>query len=398
MIWKETVREKAQSLLERRVQIGTRIQFMFESDLIENELALIGEFDSNSTLFKMSLNHAIQANDPSIDNLEEAFERRINLHNDIWTYDIYLPLYLNFPKRKIRLHDTDILKIPIKRIYDIFSRENLINALVKGGVKNFNVHNIPNYALKFTVSANNKIEAWNKVDSQYNLLRGIIDYSILYKQTNYTFGRASRTKNHHPQWGLLHKQEDDTSEFIYFQVENDPRIINLTWNKKQQAIFKRLIKQLANVPEKENSINVLSDCLRLYSQAMEVIENHNCFLSLWQLAESLTRSETSGGQTKLVLSRLVWHHSTAQTALHGLDITNSISDLANKRNQIVHKGVDRVQNADINLLKSLCDLGINWISEKSKKLKTLNHLDEFYRLRTSPDKLRKAIIETVKNL
>ncbi len=398
MIWNQQVRQKAQKLLERRIQLGTDIQFMFQSELIQNELALIGHFDPNSTLFIMTINEALQSNNSSIEEFEIAFERRIKFHNEIWSYDIYLPLYLDFPKRKIKVHDLDIAKIPFSKIYNIFSQENLIIAISQSGISDFRTNNLPRYALKFSVRANNKLEAWGKVDSQYNLLRGIIDYSILYNQINYTFGRASRTKNHHPQWGLIYNVERSTSEFITFQVERDPRVKSLKWSKKQLEVFEKLLRQLRTKPEQDKSTNVLADCLRLYSQAMESIHNHNCFLSLWQLAESLTRSETSGGQTKHVISRLIWHHSTVNTVIHGLDVTESLNELPNKRNEIVHKGIDRIKNSDINLLKSLCDLGIEWISNTATQLKTMNHLDEFYRLRTSPPKVRKAIIETVKSL
>lgn len=398
MIWNQNVRAKAQRLLERRIQLGNQIQFMFESELIQNELGLIGEFDSQSTLFVMTINEAIQENNTSLDDFESAFERRINFHNETWTYDIYLPLYLNFPKRKFKIQDTEILKIPFKNIYTIFSKDNLITALIRNGVSNFGDNNIPKYALKFSVEANNKFEAWKKVDSHYNLLRGIIDYSILYNQINYTFGRGSRTKNHHPQWALMHIAARPTSEFITFQVEKDPRIGDSTWNKNQTKTFKKLLTQLISKQEEDKTVNILADSLRLYAQAMESIHNHNCFLSLWQLAESLTRSDTFNGQTKIVLSRLAWHYSTANTAIRGLDVMNSINELPNKRNKIVHKDIDRIQNTDINLLKSLCDLGIKWLSEQTKQLKTTNHLDEFYRLRTSPEKQRKAIIETVRSL
>lgn len=397
MTWNLPVREKAQELLERRIQIGTHIQFMFEAELIENELALLGGVDPQSTLFRMSLNDVIGSGNTSIANFENIYEQRVNFHNSVFSYDIYFPLYLNFPKRKFKIHDLTVDKVPFKKIYKFFSRDNLINAVTKAGVSNFNLNTIPIHALNFTITANNKIEAWHKISDQFSQLRGIIDYSLLSDQINYTFGTFSRTKNDHPQWGLFRNTNNNTSEFITFRVAKDPRKSNHKLTQKQNEKFHTLQKILRIKPESDSSINVLADCLRLYGQAMESVHNHNCFLSLWQLAESLTRSEISGGQTKKVLDRLKWH-STSHTSIRKLDISLSLQELSTKRNELVHKGIDRIENYDINLLKTFCDLGIKWLFQTHKKLKTINHLDEFYRLRTSPDKVKKAIVETVKSL
>ncbi len=397
MIWKEKTRGKAQKILERRIRLGNKIEFLFESEILQKELALLGQIDYQSTLFTMTLFDAIEKGNNSLDEFEKEYEKRVKFHSKFWTYNIYFPLYLNFPKRKIRIHNTTFTKVSFNSLYKLHDRDKLIAAIKASGIDKFDKTNIPKYALCVTTTGNNKFEAWDNISEQFYLLRGIIDFATLCDQLNYKFKTDSRTKNEHPQWGILLNTQQCSTEFITFRVSKEPRVNTFKWTKKQLKIFGHLLNISRDKSTKDKSISVVADCLRLYGQAMESIHSHNCFLSLWQAAETLTRSEVSGGKTDNVIKRLSWHLDN-YSKMKGIELSESINELALKRNEIVHRGIDRTQNSDINLLKSLCDIGIKWLSYKQKSLKTINHLDEFYRLRTSNKAQRKAIIETVKSL
>jgi len=396
-IWRVENREKAEKLLRKRVELGLEISHMFEIELVQKELALLAEIDEQSTLFIMTINEAIDQNNFNLDDFELKYQNRVKFHNELWTYDIYLPLYLDLPKRKITIHQTQITKVPFKNIYNFVSRDQLIKLINQNGAENFTSANIPQYALHFSVTANNKFDAWNKISEQFNLFRGIIDFASISNHVRYTFGTASRTINDHPQWGLFRNTQRQTFEFVTYRVGKLPRNRSHQWNKGQLMKLKMLLRQCRAHSRKEEAITVVTNCLRLYAQAMESVLPHNCFLSLWQTAEALTRAEEFGGKTNDVLKRMQWH-SDNNMNLRGLDISSSIKELAVKRNDLVHRGIDLVQNSDINLLKSLCDSGIKWLLENTKTLKTTRHLDEFYRLRTLPDKAKKAIIETAKSI
>src|SRR5690606_25389559 len=141
-----------------------------------------------------------------------------------------------------------------------------------------------------------------------------------------TSGFTSRTKNEHPQWGLLRNLQENTSEFYIFRVAKAPIERRVSWNRIQRHWLEVLLHASRTRPSRSSSLNVLSDCLRLYGQAMESLDTHNCYLSLWQAAESLTRSEDSGGQTRQVINRLSWHADTYRTT-RGLELSNSIEEL-----------------------------------------------------------------------
>jgi hypothetical protein len=70
--------------------------------------------------------------------------------------------------------------------------------------------------------------------------------------------------------------------------------------------------------------------------------------------------------------------------------------LSEKRNNLVHRGIDNIDQDDINILKIVCETALKWIIEEHNNLKTKLHLNEFYRLRTSSEKEIEAISDCIK--
>jgi len=62
---------------------------------------------------------------------------------------------------------------------------------------------------------------------------------------------------------------------------------------------------LKRMPEDDKMLSVVVDGLRLYSQALQARLPYGRLLGFWQLAETLTLSEKSGGKTDTVCNRLV---------------------------------------------------------------------------------------------
>ena len=163
---------------------------------------------------------------------------------------------------------------------------------------------------------------------------------------------------------------------------------NLYTNPTDQQIG-RLITYLEifNSQKPEKSIfTLLANVFRLYAQAMDARFRHDCFLSLWQIAENLLLAEEFGGNTKTISKRLKHFSSYISTYAPGINYT--IEYLAEKRNSIVHKGETDVSDEEIKIIKMHCDILMKWIIDKSSKLKTISHLSAYYRLK---DKSHKEI-------
>ena len=109
--------------------------------------------------------------------------------------------------------------------------------------------------------------------------------------------------------------------------------------------------------------------------------HHRCLLGLWQLAEALTLARSFGGQTDKVVDHLAWHLQRVDLKGSGLQWT--LKRIAEKRNEIVHRGIQEADLHDLNFLKLACELALIWLISQRDSLPTAASVEEFYRLRSA---------------
>ena len=60
-----------------------------------------------------------------------------------------------------------------------------------------------------------------------------------------------------------------------------------------------------------------------------------------------------------------------------------INALIDKRNNLVHHGIDQINENDLNFIKSLCEISIVWILQNHEKIPTEKHLEYFFKYKIS---------------
>ena len=236
-------------------------------------------------------------------------------------------------------------------------------------------------------------DAWNKISPAFELLRGIFQFVTSMSKCSYNSGNIPLTSCQHPQWMLI-KRPDNEIEGRKFFVDSCHFKKEIELNKNQYIFFNDILRLFKNRPGEKSTLSVLADSLRLYSQALDAKYRYNCFLSLWQALEAISVSEFVGGSTEKIKKRIIWH--TEKYKLVGTGLKETFEVLSEKRNNLVHRGIDNIDQDDINILKIVCETALKWIIEEHNNLKTKLHLNEFYRLRTSSEKEIEAISDCIK--
>ena len=62
----------------------------------------------------------------------------------------------------------------------------------------------------------------------------------------------------------------------------------------------------------------------------------------------------------------------------------SVKALAKARNALVHRGAYDVGDTELNMLKTVCEYALQWLTWRANSLPTTAHLEAFYSLRTAP--------------
>jgi hypothetical protein len=236
-------------------------------------------------------------------------------------------------------------------------------------------------------------DAWNKISPAFELLRGIFQFVTSMSKCSYNSGNIPLTSYQHPQWMLI-KRPNNEIEGRKFFVDSCHFKKEIELNKNQYIFFNDILRLFKNKPDEKSTLSVLANSLRLYSQALDAKYRYNCFLSLWQALEAISVSEFVGGSTEKIKKRIIWH--TEKYKLVGTGLKETLEVLSDKRNNLVHRGIDNIDQDDINILKIVCETALKWIIEEHNNLKTKLHLNEFYRLRTSSEKEIEAISDCIK--
>jgi hypothetical protein len=231
--------------------------------------------------------------------------------------------------------------------------------------------------------------AWKGIEPTFNLLRGLFDFLLSFNSWTFFSTSHIRTKIPHPQtvFGMSSESHADFLDFLvqksdHKQVEITSKI-KLSFEKYLRVLKKRAIK---------NSFNeLLSDIFRLYSSAMEENDLQYGFLKFWQIAERLALTTPNGISSDTIKKRITYFTDPTPE----FDLSPYIDKLATKRNELVHRGIEDVEETDFNILKSICERAIVWLFVNRNNFKTINHLESFYTSKSLSKTEIKATIDTL---
>ncbi len=191
-----------------------------------------------------------------------------------------------------------------------------------------------------------------------------MEYCFSFNQWSFSSHQKPRRKIPHPHWYIFHKSTGSL-DGGHFETEEYDQATPFDLNVVGFERLQQIAHILANEPDQSSTISIISDCLRLYVQAMDERFRYACFLAFWQLAEALTLSETRRGDTADVVKRLAWHGE--RLGLKASGYTETLKTYSKKRNDIVHRGIREVEDGDVNLLKSACETALQWLMKQHVK-------------------------------
>ncbi len=115
------------------------------------------------------------------------------------------------------------------------------------------------------------------------------------------------------------------------------------------------------------------------------------FLKFWQIAERMALSDPNGPSTDSIKKIITYFTDPTPE----FDLSPYIEKLSEKRNDLVHRGIENIEEADFNILKSICERGIQWLYFNRFNFKTLKHLEVFYNSKDLNESEIKATIDTL---
>lgn len=322
----------------------------------------------------------------------EASLRDITLsesHRDKLTnWKIIIPMEIILKKRHLSLNGLYFKILSYSKIKADYPLE--FNRYYKG--RAVGTSRIENRKCKYLVVESNGYSlyrAWKAIEPTYNLLRGLVDYVISFNTWTILSIPQVRTMIPHAQtvYGISSVSHTD---FLDFQVQKS--------NRKQPEIspeakqkFEEFLKVLKKKQTKSSINELLSDIIRLYNQAMEENKLEYGFLKFWQIAERLALTNPNGTSNDTIKKRILFF--TEPTP--GFDLSAYINELSKKRNDLVHRGIDEIEENDFNILKSICEVAIKWLFFNRTFIKTINHLEFFYISKSLSENEIKASIDTL---
>jgi len=393
-LWKDTKRANAQKLIDWLLSVkkdGWSVDWL--------NMVAFAELGSSSSyegltepVIMQVLDEMSKNNKKKVDEFETIFEQRLkfnaiatNKKIDCWRFFIPMDVTLSAGiARRSRIHIlgkefTFLSLASVKRQLNKKNRNVLRDTNQITLNTGIIVEKLPNVFISVSTHKSSRDLAWKDIEPAFDALRGLIELSLGFYGWRISIGRESaRRKLPHPLWMIAFKK-GEPPEWMNFLTDEDSTATSFELDSKMLSQIKKKAKIFRTEPRQKSTLFLIADCLRLYSQAMDVRFRHLCFLGFWQLAEAITNSETVGGNTDKVAVRLAWHGM--KIGLIGSGYKETLAVLGKKRSDIVHRGIHEIKDNDINILKLACDAAINWLFRIHKSLPTIAHIEHYYRLR-----------------
>jgi hypothetical protein len=408
-LWKDAKRTNAQDLITWLLSVRESngwpidLQMMIAFSELGASSILPGTLNNQHVMPVLTVMK--EQSKTSIEDFEEIYteqkkEKSIKRQKSTDVWHFYIPLNISFQK-EISLPST--IKV-LGRDFRFMTHRMASRNVEEGAfkfitglrlLKLVTSDDIPNTFLYATSRGESWEDAWQELEPAFDTLRGIMEITFGLGSLRLSSDPTPRRNVPHPQW-LIARLGDQEARGLRFIVDDISTDQNFLVTKNKFSAIKRNARLFKDDPAKGSTLEIAADCFRLYAQAMDTRWPYACFLSLWQLAEAITLSETVGGLTEKVCERLSWHSS--RTKLQGSGFTDTIKVFAKKRNDIVHRGIHNVTDDDINIMKHICETALRWLISERHRIPSSLHLDQFYRLRELNDaevEARKDIIKYI---
>ncbi|HOK25072.1 MAG TPA: HEPN domain-containing protein [Bacteroidales bacterium] len=286
-------------------------------------------------------------------------------------WEIIVPFYINIRKRQLKINGYTIKIVSystLKKKYPLSYYHYFKDQILE-------TKKIENRKCKYLlvkVDGFSIFRAWKTIEPTFNLLRGLAEFVVSYNTWTFFSRPKIKADIPHPKFvfGVADKLRPTYIEFA--EQEAIPK--NLTLNTKQMRSLEKYLKLFQKKPAKNTINDLLADVFRLYCQAMDENNLSYCFLGFWQIAERISLSDPNRPSSEIIKKRLAFFTNSKSD----FDLSPYIRRLYVKRCDLVHKGIDEIEETDFNILKSICEFSIVWLYTNRLMYKSINHLETFF--------------------
>ena len=380
-LWDDKKRENVQKVIDTLLPLTTGVAFIknMENDFILMELALSSKEPDNlilrsqNVLYKMN-----KLNRRTIDDFELTYTDLYDIESkENKLFRVYIPLSSDKACFNDKYKFSNIL-------FTFIDKYNLPQYILKS--EKYSQINECKYSSDFfyitaNIYADSIHEAFLKIEPVIEKFRGLLEFSIgMYSYRVFSSYDSPLRKLAEPPFYIIVEKKSNW-EILRIDIDETFNKSFYRLTKVEVDRFNTNINIFARKPEESSILDLVYNSLALYIKALDTRFKYEIFLSFWQLSEMLLLSYQFGGKTEIMSKRFKFFSNKMKT--YSCGINYSIEALAEKRNSIVHNGNTNVLYCEIQLIKIICAYIINWLIKESKGLKTVNHLELFYKYKDS---------------
>ncbi len=207
-------------------------------------------------------------------------------------------------------------------------------------------------------------------ESNHLLLRGIIEYS--FNRWPWSWGHSPTNRQcatfQYPKFIFIYA--DDFNKIVYTQKSNHSKALPhlIHGYRKQCEEYFEYFKSKDN----KSMYKYYADFFRLYSLGNDTNTNREAFLLYWNVLEKLIQPIKQNGNTKAILNR------ASIFQFHSINnYKNILKQLGRIRNDLVHRGIDNVDELYIGYLKLIIHNCFDYFFDNKEILNSQEQLDTF---------------------
>jgi len=294
---------------------------------------------------------------------------------------VLCPIWLRF-ESKLRSRRVTVLG----RRFSFITKQSMLRQMTAEQLKQVRwrfpetVAEDPRTVVRLEAEACDPEEIIEQFEGPFDVLRGLLELTCGLGHTYWHGGRVEHQRALFPccQRALVLPSSAETEPLaIQFTSPKPLAKRPAPLSAEAWTSFLANARTLRRPPAQRSTLDLVRAALRLYVQGLDAHFAHHAFLAFWQLAEVVTRAELSGGRTDRVTKRL----SIFNGDMPGVDAF--LSDLADRRNRIVHEGeTECVDDEAVNLIKVSSERALVSVLEWRRQLPSADHLEQFYRYYT----------------
>ncbi len=380
--------EKTGRLLLDRYNDGINVSLentiLIKSVCYEQNLS---EADILNILKSLKLSNALNVKGSTFLNEVSKYKKELS-KKEVKSYKLIIPINCNLPVKNLNIYNHDICFKSGNAISKYYKKFKF--SRYRSGSNDRDIE-IITYDRNFIVFNAEGHTFWNALVNSFKVietLSGLINYAI--NDSKIIYGDYNSSD-----------EADFSIDTIVYSINNisgEKEYVN--WNRLTRGLkakrslkfldkgtaiqVKKIIKVINRSDSNKSISELIATCLRMYYYAESAVHKYDRFMHFWRICETISLSDRFGGQTKIVSNRNAKFIPSIENA--EVDKVKMFRYLASIRNGFVHRGVFDADDNDINILKTAVDNALYWIMDHSKKIKTVNELEFYYKIKDSSKK------------